>query len=420
MNGIGGGASFAQNAGLSVVLIPSVAKGGAISNIVPMVSHQDINEHDVDVIVTDYGIADLRGLDDGERADAIVTNCASETYRGQLTAYLRAARGQVGGHHPQLPAAAFGWYRRLKEEGTMLEEAMKKIELYEVGPRDGFQMVDEYIPLEIKVRIVEGLLDAGLRHLQITSFVSPKAIPQMRDAGDLAAKVIGKYPGCRSVCAWSQICAAPKRPGRRALPSVSYVVSLGESHNKANIRRTHEESFAGLQAIVEAYPDMDICLDLSTTFGCPFEGMKTEDDVVPFLKPYVDSGVRMVNLCDTIGIANPAQVRRIIEAVWAEYPSLDLQVHIHDTRNMGMVNTLAAIELGVDKVQSTLGGLGGCPFAPGASGNLATEDVAFMLSEMGYELGVDIPKMIALAKWQASAIPTGQFSGHQFRIPDTT
>ena len=122
VNGIGGGASFAQNAGLSVILIPSTAKGGAISNIVPMVSHQDISEHDVDVVVTEHGIADLRGLDDGERADALVTRCASEAYRGQLTAYLQTAREQCGGHHPQLPEAAFGWYRRLKEQGTMLEE----------------------------------------------------------------------------------------------------------------------------------------------------------------------------------------------------------------------------------------------------------------------------------------------------------
>ncbi len=295
---------------------------------------------------------------------------------------------------------------------------MKKIELYEVGPRDGFQMVDEYIPLETKVRIVEGLLDAGLRHVQITSFVSPKAIPQMKDAQELASICLSKYPDA------DLFALVPNLRGAEAawesgMTSVSYVVSLSESHNRANIRRTHEESLAGLQAILASYPQMDICLDLSTTFGCPFEGMKSEDDVVPFLKPYVESGIRTVNLCDTIGIANPAQVRRIIEAVWAEYPSLDLQVHIHDTRNMGMVNTLAAIECGVDKVQSTLGGLGGCPFAPGASGNLATEDLAFMLSEMGYELGVDIPKMIELAKYQASAIPSGLFSGHQFRIPET-
>jgi succinyl-CoA:acetate CoA-transferase len=121
VNGIGGGASFAQNAGLSVILIQATAKGGAISNIVPMVSHQDIGEHDVDVVVTECGIADLRGLDDGERADAIIAQCASEAYRGQLAAYLQTARQQCGGHHPQLPEAAFGWYRRLKDEGTMLE-----------------------------------------------------------------------------------------------------------------------------------------------------------------------------------------------------------------------------------------------------------------------------------------------------------
>ncbi len=122
VNGIGGGASFAQNAGLSVILMPSEAKGGAISNIVPMVSHQDIGEHDVDVVVTENGVADLRGLDDGERADAIVAHCAAEAYREQLAAYLQTAREQCGGHHPQLPDEAFGWYRRLKEEGTMLEK----------------------------------------------------------------------------------------------------------------------------------------------------------------------------------------------------------------------------------------------------------------------------------------------------------
>ncbi len=122
VNGIGGGAGFAQNAGLSVILIPATAKDGAISNIVPMVSHQDIGEHDVDVVVTEHGVADLRGLDDGERADALVMRCASDAYRGQLTAYLETARRDCGGHHPQLPDLAFGWYRRLKETGTMLEE----------------------------------------------------------------------------------------------------------------------------------------------------------------------------------------------------------------------------------------------------------------------------------------------------------
>jgi len=292
---------------------------------------------------------------------------------------------------------------------------MRTIELYEVGPRDGFQNIDDYIPLETKLRIIDGLINSGVNHLQITSFVSPKAVPQMRDAGEVAAACVDKYPDA------DLFALVPNLRGAQAaweagIRSVSYVVSLSESHSNANIRRTHAESFAELQAILNAYPEMDICVDLSTTFGCPFEGMKGKHDVITFLKPYVDIGVETVNLCDTIGIANPAQVRQIIEAVQDQYPSLELQVHIHDTRNMGMVNTLAAIECGIDKVQSTLGGLGGCPFAPGASGNLATEDLAFMLSEMGYEVRVDVDRMIELARLQASVIPTGQYSGHQFRI----
>lgn len=294
---------------------------------------------------------------------------------------------------------------------------MRKIEVYEVGPRDGFQSVSEYIPLETKFQIIEGLLSAGIKHLQITSFVSPKSIPQMKDAQDLASKCVENHPGA------DLFALVPNLRGAEAawesgLKWITYVVSLSESHNRANINRSHKESFAELQKILKAYAQMDICLDLATTFGCPFEGKKSEEDVLTFLKPYVDCGIRTVNLCDTIGIANPVQVRNIIDAVRNEHPSLDLQVHIHDTRNMGMVNTLAAIEHGVCKVQSTLGGLGGCPYAPGASGNLATEDLVFMLSEMGYEMNIDVPKMIELAKYQAEAIPKGQFSGHLFTVTE--
>lgn len=292
---------------------------------------------------------------------------------------------------------------------------MKKIEVYEVGPRDGFQNIKEYIPIETKAKVIDGLVDAGVKHIQLTSFVSPKAIPQMKDAKELAAICIEKHPEV------DFFALVPNLRGAQGaidvgLKWVSYVVSLSESHNQANIRRTHEESFTALQQIQEAYPDLDICLDLATTFGCPFEGKKTADDVLPFIKPYVASGIKTVNLCDTIGIANPAQVRKIVKAVKAEYPTLDLQIHIHDTRNMGMVNTLAAIELGIDKVQSTLGGLGGCPYAPGASGNLATEDLVFMLTEMGYDMNIDLPKMVELAKFQRDVIPTGQFSGHLYKV----
>lgn len=292
---------------------------------------------------------------------------------------------------------------------------MNKIEILEVGPRDGFQCVGEYIPLETKLRVIDGILASGINHLQITSFVSPKAIPQMKDAQELAAICIEKYPEAHFFALVPNLRGA-KTAWEAGIRQISYVVSLSESHNRANINRSHAESFEELQKILQEYPQLAVCLDLATAFGCPFEGKKNEQDVLAFIKPYVESGIRTVNLCDTIGIANPAQVRKTIAAIRKEFPGLDIQIHIHDTRNMGMVNTLAAIECGITKVQSTLGGLGGCPYAPGASGNLATEDLVFMLSEMGYEMGIDLTKLIEVARYQARVIPGAIFSGHLHTI----
>lgn len=294
---------------------------------------------------------------------------------------------------------------------------MRTIDVYEVGPRDGFQNIQEYIPLEVKQEIIDGLVSAGLRHIQLTSFVSPKAIPQLKDARELTRYCIQRYPGI------DFFALVPNLRGVEAalesgLSWVSYVVSLSESHNTANIRRTHGESYSELLRILETYPQMHICLDLATAFGCPFEGKKEAQEVVAFLEPYISHGITQVNLCDTIGIANPAQVRNTITAVQTEFPQVDMQIHIHDTRNMGMVNTLAAIECGVTKVQSTLGGLGGCPYAPGASGNLATEDLAFMLAEMGYDTGIAVQELVNLAKIQKKKIPEGLFSGHLASIQD--
>jgi len=290
-----------------------------------------------------------------------------------------------------------------------------KVDIYDVDPRDGFQNVKEYIPADKKLEIIDGLIEAGMKHVQITSFVSPKAIPQMKDAGEVARACVAKYPDVDLFALVPNLRGA-QNAWEAGIKSISYVVSLSLSHNQANIRKTHEESFTELQKIQEAYPDMEICLDLATTFGCPFEGMKYASEVVSFLKDYAESGIKTVNLCDTVGMANPAQVRDTIDAVKKAYPDVELMVHIHDTRGMGMACTLAAIEKGVTKVQSTLGGLGGCPFAPGASGNLATEDLAYMLLEMGYETGLNVPEMITLAKYQAEVVPEGNFSGHLHTI----
>ena len=250
----------------------------------------------------------------------------------------------------------------------------KAVDIYEVGPRDGFQNLKDYIPLEEKLRIIDALIQSGIKHMEVTSFVSPKAIPQMKDAKTLAETCLERYKDVDFLALIPNLYGA-KDAWEVGIQKVAYVVSLSESHNKANINRTHQESFAELQKIRETYPEMEICLDLATAFGCPFEGKAPTETAVQFAAPYVELGVREINLCDTIGIANPRQVRELVTAMRQAYPKMFFQVHIHDTRNMGMVNTLAAIECGVTAVQSTLGGLGGCPFAPGASGNLATEDL---------------------------------------------
>ncbi len=292
---------------------------------------------------------------------------------------------------------------------------MKKIQIYEVGPRDGFQNLVDFIETETKLEIIDRIIKAGIKNIQITSFVSPKAIPQMKDASIIAQACIAKYPEVM-ISALVPNLRGAKSAWESGIRHISYVVSLSEKHNQANIQRTHEESLTELKSIIEEYPEMDICLDLATAFGCPFEGKKDKDEVVAFIKDYVDCGIKTLNLCDTIGIANPAQVRRIIAAVQDAYPALSLIIHIHDTRNMGMANSLAAIESGVSVVQSTLGGLGGCPFAPGASGNLASEDLAFMISEMGYETGVNVEMLIQAAKYETKVIPSGVYSGHQYKL----
>ena len=296
----------------------------------------------------------------------------------------------------------------------------KKIELIEVGPRDGFQNLKEYLPAEKKIEIIEALIDAGVKHMQITSFVSPKAIPQMKDAVDVAQAILPKYP---DIDAFALV---PNYRGAQSahevgMKKVTNVISLSKSHNMANIRRTHDQSFEELEKIKKDFPDMEVCLDVATAFGCPFEGKFY--DVAPliaFERRAYELGVRTFNLCDTVGMADPKQVREFLAESRKAFPDARLEIHIHDTRGMGLVNSLAGIEAGADGVQSTLGGLGGCPFAPGASGNLATEDAVWMLNEMGYDTGINFSKILAAAKYQREKIPGGNYSGHHINIEKET
>ncbi|QNK39636.1 hydroxymethylglutaryl-CoA lyase [Caproicibacter fermentans] len=294
----------------------------------------------------------------------------------------------------------------------------RSIDVIEVGPRDGLQNLKEFLPTEQKVSLIERILECGVRHMQITSFVSPRAIPQMSDAAEVCRAVLSRHSTQEA-----DLCAlVPNLRGARAawnagLRKVNNVISLSATHNKANINRTHDESFAELALIREQMPELEVILDAATAFGCPFEGKYLDPKpLLAYLRRAYDLGVRTFNLCDTVGLADPMQVRRIVTAVRETFADVRIEIHIHDTRGMGLVNTLAAIEAGADGVQSTLGGLGGCPFAPGASGNTATEDMVYMLNEMGYDTSIDVTALISAAKYEYSVIPDGIFSGHLLHI----
>ncbi len=296
----------------------------------------------------------------------------------------------------------------------------KKINIVEVGPRDGFQSVQcAMISTEKKLEIIEEIIAAGAKHIEFTSFVSPKAIPQLADAADVTKALLGKHKDLDLFALVPNLRGA-KNAYELGLRRIAYVVSLSKSHNKANINRTHEQSLEAYKEIREAYPDMDVIVDIATAFGCPFEGKYREvAPLIAFLKPYKDLGMKVCTICDTIGIADPKQVKDFVLAIKEAYPDLELQVHIHDTRGLGVANTLAAIEAGVTEIQSALGGLGGCPFAPGASGNLSTEDMVWVLNEMGYDTGIEFSKILAVAKKQVQDIP-GVYSGHHTKIEKET
>ena len=291
---------------------------------------------------------------------------------------------------------------------------MQKVKILECGPIDGGQNLKRVLPTEEKLKDIDGLVACGLESVEITSFVSPKSIPQMVDAGEVAHYCVEEYPDKELVALVPNFKGA-ELARAAGLKNLTYVISVSESHNKANINRTHDQSFEELRRIRESLPELELCIGMATTFGCPFEGIPTLDKVLHFVERIRSSGVDTVYLADTIGIADPTQVRRTVQGIRGNFPDMKLQVHIHDTRGMGLVNTLAAIEAGVDTVQSTLGGLGGCPFAPGASGNTATEDLVYMLQRMGYDTGIDFDKLLALSKEQHGEID-GVYSGHQMNI----
>lgn len=273
----------------------------------------------------------------------------------------------------------------------------KRVYVQEVSVRDGFQMEPIFIPTDRKVEFINGLSRTGLAKIEVTSFTSPKAIPALADAEAVMCQ-IDRVPGVEYAA------LVPNMRGcERALScgvdEINLVMSASDSHNMANLRMTPQQSleqFAKIAAEVNGRVRLNA--SLSTTFGCPFDGEVPLSRVLDTVARFVDIGVDGVTLCDTTGMANPAQVARVCEAAMQRWPDMVFTAHFHNTRGMGLANVLAAVQAGIDRFDASLGGLGGCPFAPGASGNVCTEDMVHMLEAMGYDTGVDLEAMLVLAR----------------------
>lgn len=270
--------------------------------------------------------------------------------------------------------------------------------IQEVAPRDGLQIEPVFVPTADKIRLIDGFSALGFTRIEVTSFVSPKAVPALADAAEVMTG-IRRAPGIVYVALVPNL-----RGAERALQSgadeLNMVLSAGETHNLANMRMTAEQSFAAFAGVAEAAKGTNVLLNgtVATAFGCPFEGDQSEDKVLGLVRRYLDLGCTGITLADTTGMADPRQVESLVGRVLDLVAPDGLTLHFHNTRGLGLANLLAAYGAGARRFDASLGGLGGCPFAPGASGNISTEDTAAMCERMGIPTGLDLPGLIALSK----------------------
>lgn len=274
---------------------------------------------------------------------------------------------------------------------------MKRIFFNEVVTRDGFQNEPAFVPTDTKIALIDALSRCGYAKIEVTSFTSPRAIPMLRDAGEVMARV-QRVPGVETTVLVPNVRGAERALESRA-DEFNLVMSTSETHNLANLRMPRENSFAGLRDVIAlARGRAAINVSLSTCFGCPMEGEVAEDEVIRWADRFADLGVRGLTICDTTGMAHPAQVARMSRRLLARFPGLHITLHFHNTRGMGLANLLAAVQEGVDRFDGSLGGLGGCPYAPGATGNICSEDAIHMLQAMGFDTGIDLDLLLPLAR----------------------
>lgn len=282
------------------------------------------------------------------------------------------------------------------------------VEIIEVGPRDGFQILPEFIDTSLKIRVIESLIKAGVQRIEVTSFVHPKAVPQMRDADELAETV--RRNGCQCFAMVPNLIGA-ERALEAGVEMLNLVVSASETHNQSNVRRSIDDSLSSFEAVfgLAEGAGVPVRASIATVFGCPFEGDVPIDNVLRVGHKLVEMGCVELNLCDTTGMANPRQVAHVARWVLNEFSqngtlATSIAMHFHNTRGAGMANLLSAMQNGITSFETSFGGLGGCPFAPGAAGNVCTEDAVHMLHEMDVATGIDLPRLLNVVQQAEQAL----------------
>jgi len=277
------------------------------------------------------------------------------------------------------------------------------IAIIEVGLVDGLQSIEDFVPTADKMQWISAEVAAGLRHMEVTSFVPAKLLPQFVDAEEVLAHAL-TLPGLGARVLIPNLKGAQRAVAAGAR-SLSYAFSVSEAHSHSNVRKSRDAQFADFVGIMEFRRSLEparrpyVSVGFATSFGCSIQGTVSERDVIDFACRFVEAGADDIALADTVGYATPHQVTRVVRSVRTEIGERLKGIHLHDTRGLGLANAVAALDEGIREIDASLGGLGGCPFAPGATGNIVLEDLVYMVEAMGFRTGVHLESLLELRRW---------------------
>ena len=273
----------------------------------------------------------------------------------------------------------------------------KRVEITEVGTRDGLQSEAQFVPTHRKIAFIEGFIAAGLKRVEATSFVSPRAVPQLVDAAEVVAAVKGKGA---TISALVPNAKGAERAIAAGVDEMMVFISASESHSRTNLNMPIALALRAAEPVAELAAKAGIRLRgaIAVSFGCPFEGEIAPAKVAEIAGALAAMGITSLTLGDTTGMASPKHVEAVVRALGQSCPRSDLTLHFHNTRGLGLVNVMAGLNMGITRYESSIAGLGGCPFATGATGNVCTEDLVYMMMELGIETGIDLPRLTAVAR----------------------